>query len=285
METFEVTDASGADGPRGTAPPTFRRGAIAAPTDKATEERILDVRRWTDSLISFRTTRHRSFRFKPGQFARLGVASGKGGIVWRAYSMVSADYDEHLDFFSIIVPEGAFTTRLARLGVGDTLWVEKQAFGFLTTDRFAADGDLWMLASGTGVAPFLSILRDPSVWERFDHLVLAYSVRRLEDLAYRDEIAALAHDELFAPHGHKLRFVPVVTREQVPGMLDRRLTALCADGTLEREVGLTFDAARSRVLICGNPQMLDDLRDVLTARGLKPDRSREPGNLAFENYW
>lgn len=285
METFEVTDASGTGGSGRFAPPAFRRGAMPSPIEKSTEERILEVRRWTDSLISFRTTRQRGFRFKPGQFARLGVASGKGGIVWRAYSMVSADYDEHLDFFSIVVPGGAFTTRLARLGVGDTLHVEKQAFGFLTTDRFAGGGDLWLLASGTGVAPFLSILRDPGVWERFDRLILAYSVRYRADLAYRDEIAALPGDELFAPHGHKLRFVPVVTREQVPGLLDRRLTQLCADGTLEREVQVPFDPARSRVLVCGNPRMLDDLRDVLTTRGLKPDRSREPGNLAFENYW
>ncbi len=264
---------------------TFRPRPPPSPTEKATLERIVAMRHWTDKLITFRTTRQRSFRFRPGQFARLGVATETGGIVWRAYSMVSADYDEHLEFFSIVIPDGAFTTRLARLEVGDSLWVEKQAYGFLTVDRFALDGDLWMLASGTGVAPFLSILRDPSVWERFDSLVLAYSVREARDLVYRDEIEALPHDPLFAPHGDKLRFVPVVTREKVAGALDRRLTALCADDALESAVGVPFDAARSRVLICGNPQMLDDLREVLTKRGLKPDRSREPGNLAFENYW
>lgn len=264
---------------------TFRPRPPPSPTEKATLERITAMRRATDRLIVFRTTRQRGFRFKPGQFARLGVATESGGIVWRAYSMVSADYDEHLEFFSIVIPDGAFTTRLARLDVGDSLWVEKLAYGYLTVDRFALDGDLWMLASGTGVAPFLSILRDPSVWERFDKLVLAYSVREARDLVYGEEIEALREDPLFAPHGGKLRFVPVVTREKAAGALDRRLTALCADHALEAAVGVPFDAARSRVLICGNPQMLDDLRDVLTQRGLKPDRSREPGNLAFENYW
>lgn len=282
---MDLTDIGDRPDPDDARPRTFRRGALVPPTDKATAERIVAVRRWTERLVSVRTTRSPDYHFKPGQFARLGVASGTGGIVWRAYSMVSADYDDHLEFFSVIVPQGAFTTRLARLAVGDTLRMEKQAFGFLTTDRFAAGGDLWLLASGTGVAPFLSILRDPGVWERFENLILAYSVRERRDLAYVDEIAALSRDPLFAPHGRKLRFVPVVTREKVPGMLNRRLTELCADGTLEREVGVAIDPARSRMLICGNPQMLDDLRGILTARGLKPDRSREPGNLAFENYW
>jgi len=278
-----VTDAGGERDAKTSS--TFRPRPPPSPTEKATLERITAMGRLTDSLITFRTTRHRSFRFKPGQFARLGVATESGGIVWRAYSMVSADYDEHLEFFSIVIPDGAFTTRLARLDVGDSIWVEKQAYGFLTVDRFALDGDLWLLASGTGVAPFLSILRDPSIWERFDNIVLAYSVRQAQDLVYHEEIEALARDELFAPHGSKLRFVPVVTREKAAGALDRRLTDLCSDGALEAAVGVPFDAARSRVLICGNPQMLDDLREVLTRRGLKPDRSREPGNLAFENYW
>ncbi|MDD5176957.1 MAG: ferredoxin--NADP reductase [Sterolibacterium sp.] len=265
--------------------PVFRRGPIRAPTDKATEEHILDIRNWTKRLLSFRVTRPAAFRFQPGQFARLGIASEKGGMIWRAYSMVSASYDEYLEFFSIIVPDGAFTTRLARFVPDDPLHVEKQPYGYLTTSRFVGGQDLWMLASGTGIAPFLSILRDPEVWERFDNLVLAYSVREAGDLAYRKEIAALARDELFAPNGHKLRFAPIITREHVPGMLDRRLTELLMDGKLEKFVSLPLDTERARILVCGNPQMLDDMRGVLTGRGLRPDRSREPGHFAFENYW
>lgn len=257
----------------------------AAPLNKATAESIVSVHRWTDKLFSFRLTRPAAFRFQPGQFVRLGVAGEHGSIIWRPYSVASADYDEWLDFFSIQVPDGAFTTRLARLGPGDTVYVEKQPYGYLTTGRFVGGQDLWLLASGTGLAPFLSILRDPSVWERFEHLVLAYSVREAADLAYRDEIAALAADPLFEPHGHKLRFAPIVTRERVPGMLDRRLTGLIADGGLEDHVGLPFDAERSRLLVCGNPQMLDDVRSVLVDRGLRPDLGRAPGNFACENYW
>lgn len=260
-----------------------RPAAPPAPPAKATAESIVSVRRWADQLFSFRLTRPAAFRFQPGQFARLGVAGERGSIIWRPYSMVSADYDEYLDFFSIVVPDGAFTTRLAKLGPGDTVYVEKQPYGYLTAGRFVGGRDLWMLASGTGVAPFLSILRDPAVWERFEHLVLAYSVRQAADLAYRDEIAALAADPLFAPHGHKLRFVPVVTRERVPGALDRRLTELIADRALERQVGLDFDAEHSRILVCGNPQMVEEVRNLLADRGLRPDLGRAPGNFACEN--
>lgn len=271
----------------------FDRDAIAGAADapavppphKATAERILAVRPWTDSLFSFRLTRPAAFRFQPGQFARLGVAGERGSIIWRPYSMVSADYDEYLDFFSIRVPDGAFTTRLAGLGPGDTVFVEKVAYGYLTASRFVGGRDLWLLASGTGLAPFLSILRDPSVWERFDRLVLACSVRQAADLAYREEIAALAADPLFAPHGDKLSFVPVVTRERVPGALDRRLTELISDRGLERRVGLDFDAERSRLLVCGNPEMVEEVRGLLADRGLRPDLGRAPGNFACENYW
>lgn len=269
-------------------PPEFRRGALPLPTDKATIERVLDVRHWSARLLSVRTTRSPAFRFQPGQFVRLGIDSGSGlpgGVIWRPYSMVSADYDEYLEFFSIIVPDGAFSTRIASVAVGDTLYVEKQPYGYLTTGRFVGGQDLWMLASGTGVAPFLSILRDPQVWAQYDNLILAYSVRELSELAYRDEIAALSNDTLFAEHGHKLHFVPIVTREQVPGLLGSRLTELLENGGLEARVGLAIDPQRARILICGNPQMLDDVRDVLLRRGLKPDRSREPGHFASENYW
>lgn len=268
--------------------PEFRRGVPAAapsPTEKATGERILSVHRWNGKLFSLRTTRSPSFRFEAGQFARLGIASGRGGLIWRPYSMVSASYDEHLEFLSILVPEGAFSTRLAQAAVGDPLFVEKRPYGYLTTSRFAGGDDLWLLASGTGIAPFLSILRDPDTWQRYDNLVLAYSVREARDLAYRDEIAALPADPLLADGKARLHFVPVVTRESVPGALGRRLTDLLRDGELERHVGLTLDPDRARLLICGNPQMLDDVRDVLRERGLRLDRGREPGHFATENYW
>ena len=255
------------------------------PTDKATLERVLSMRTWCDKLLSFRTTRSKSFRFQPGQFVRLGLPAAAGDIVWRPYSMLSANYDEYLEFFSVLVPDGAFSNRLAELGVDEPIYVEKLPYGYLTTSRFVGGQDLWLLASGTGLAPFLSILRDPEVWELYENIVLAYSVREARELAYQEEIAALDKDELFADAKARLHYVPVVTREAVPGMLGQRLTTLLTDGSLERKVGLPIDRERSRLLICGNPQMLDDVRGILQTRGLRPDRSREPGNFASENYW
>lgn len=263
----------------------YRPVAAPPPTDKATVERVLSIRPWCNKLLSFRITRSRSFRFQPGQFVRLGLASEAGDVVWRPYSMVSAHYDEYLEFFSVLVPDGAFSRRLAELGVDDPIYVEKAPYGYLTTSRFVGGRDLWLLASGTGLAPFLSILRDPDVWAQFENVILVYSVRLARELAYQEEIAGLANDELFASEKARLHYVPIVTREAVAGWLGRRLTALLSDGSLERRVGLPIEPERSRLLICGNPQMLDDVRGVLQKRGLRPDRSREPGNFASENYW
>ncbi len=259
-----------------------------APLDKATAERILSIRRWNDKLFSVRVTRGASFRFTPGQWVRLGIASGSGlpgAVVWRPYSMASAAHDDHLEFFSILVPGGAFSTRLAKADIGDTLYVEKEPYGFLTTARFAGGRHLWLLASGTGVAPFLSILRDPETWRRYDERVLAYSVRAAGDLAYRDELAALGTDELLGAGHPPLRFVAVVTREPAAGALAARLPELIANGELERAAGLRLAPDDSRILVCGNPAMLDDVRDALVARGLRYDRSANPGQFATENYW
>jgi len=175
--------------------------AAPVPLLKGTAEKILHLQRWTERLFSFRLSRPAAFRFQPGQFARLGLDGPLGSTIWRPYSMVSAAYDEHLDFFSIQVPDGAFTSRLATCKVGDTVYVEKTAYGYLTTSRFVGGSNLWLLATGTGIAPFLSILRDPAVWVQYEHIVLAYSVRQAADLAYRDEIAALPQHPLWAEQG------------------------------------------------------------------------------------
>lgn len=267
--------------------PEFNR-RIPDPLEKATAEHILEIRQWTEKLFSVKVSRSPTFRFTPGQWVRLGIPSGSGlpgSIVWRPYSMVSADYDEHLEFFSILVPGGAFSSRLAASQVGDTLFVEKQPYGYLTAARFTGGRHLWLLASGTGVAPYLSILRDPDVWARYDEHVLAYSVSHAREIAYRDAFAALATDELLGTNRPPLRFVPIVTREVVPGALHMRLPALIHDGSLERAANLELTQEDSRILICGNPKMLDDVRDALVARGLRSDRSSMPGHFASENYW
>lgn len=258
---------------------------MSRPEDKYSRETITNILPLTPSLFSFRCTRHDGFRFTAGQFARLGVRTERGNLVWRAYSMVSSPYDEFLDFFSIVVPDGEFTSVLSQLKVGDELLIEKQPQGFLTLDRFVDGSDLWMLSTGTGVAPFLSILQDLEVWERFENIVLVYSVRTEAELAYRELLEELLTREYVAPHAHKFRFVPVVTREQVEGCLNQRITELLVNGQLEEAVGIQMTPEKSRALICGNPQMVDDTRKLLKQRDMQLSLTRRPGQVAVENYW
>ena len=258
---------------------------MSASEEKFSRQTLLDVQPLTPSLFTLRTTRDPRFRFRAGQFARLGVTKADGSTVWRAYSMVSAPHDEFLDFFSIVVPGGEFTSELSRLKQGDELLVERQAFGYLTLDRFVDGRDLWMLSTGTGVAPFLSILQDFEVWERFERIILVYSVREARELAYQALISELKDREYLAEHAHKLQFVATVTREQHPGALNGRITSLIESGELERAAGLEITPEHSRIMLCGNPQMIDDTRQLLKQRGLQLSLSRRPGQVAVENYW
>ncbi|OAE13428.1 ferredoxin--NADP(+) reductase [Pseudomonas simiae] len=258
---------------------------MTASAEKFTRQTLIDVQSLTPSLFTLRTTRDPGFRFTAGQFVRLGVSKADGSTVWRAYSIVSSPFDEHLDFFSIVVPEGEFTSELSRLQVGDTLMVERQATGFLTLNRFLDGRDLWLLGTGTGVAPFLSILQDFEAWEKFERIVLVYSAREAKELAYQHLIAALGEREYLAEYAHKLIYIPTVTREQHPGALNGRITTLIENGELERAAGVALTPEFSRVLICGNPQMVDDTRQLLKQRDMQLSLSRRPGQVAVENYW
>ncbi|MEE1922579.1 ferredoxin--NADP reductase [Pseudomonas sp. 148P] len=258
---------------------------MTASAEKYTRQTLLDVQPLTPNLFSLRTTRDAGFRFRAGQFARLGVTKADGSVVWRAYSMVSSPFDEHLDFYSIVVPGGEFTSELSRLREGDELLIDRQAFGYLTLDRFVDGRDLWLLATGTGIAPFLSILQDFEAWERFERIKLVYSVREARELAYLDLIAGLEKREYLAEYAGKLQFIPVVTREQHPGALNGRITTLIENGELERAAGLELIPEHSRVMLCGNPEMIDDTRKVLKARDLNLSLSRRPGQVAVETYW
>jgi ferredoxin--NADP+ reductase len=255
------------------------------PAGRHTTERIVSIRRWTPNLFSFRTTRHPGFRFVPGQFARLGVRKEDGSIAWRAYSMVSAPYDDYLEFYSIVVPGGEFTSCLVQLSEGDGILVEKMNYGFMTTARFEQGSDLWLLATGTGLAPFLSILQEPATWTDYEHIVLVHSVRAAAELAYRDRIAGFAAHPLIGEAAHKLRYVPIVTRERAEGALSDRITTLIANGGLERAAGLRLDHERSRIMICGNPRMVADTRQLLRDMGFRLSRQAAPAQLAVENMW
>ena len=256
-------------------------------TDAIHHTEITWLHRWTDHLFSFRTTRPPSFRFTPGQFARLGLASDPDGAepdIWRAYSLVSGPYDEYIEYYSIVVPDGAFTSRLCRLEVGDRVWMDQQNHGFLTLDRFPLEGDLWMLASGTGLAPFMSLLADPLAWESFDRLLLVHSVRESKELAYQDTILSLGDHPIFGEFAHRLQYQPVVTREATEHPR-QRLPHLIASGELEDLLDCKLSLERSKVMLCGNPQMLQDTRSALKARGFVSARSSRPGQIATENYW
>jgi ferredoxin--NADP+ reductase len=258
---------------------------MTASAEKFTRQTLLDVRPLTPNLFTLRTTRDLGFRFRAGQFARLGVTKADGSTVWRAYSMVSSPYDEFLEFFSIVVPGGEFTSELSRLEVGDTLLVDRQAFGYLTLDRFVDGRDLWLLSTGTGVAPFLSILQDFEVWEKFERIILVYSVREARELAYQELIAGLAQRDYLAEFAHKLQFIATVTREEHPSAMSGRITALIESGELERAASATLTAEHSRVMLCGNPQMIDDTRQLLKQREMHLSLSRRPAQVAVENYW
>jgi ferredoxin--NADP+ reductase len=227
--------------------------AMTASAEKFTRQTLLSVTPLTANLFTLRTTRDPGFRFVAGQFARLGVTKADGSTVWRAYSMVSSPHDEFLEFFSIVVPGGEFTSELSRLREGDTLMVEKQAVGYLTADRFNDGRDLWLLATGTGVAPFLSILQDFEVWEKFERIILVYSAREGKELAYQALIAELTQRDYLADYADKLHFIATITREHHPGALNGRITTLIENGELEKAAGVALSPEHSRVMICGNP--------------------------------
>jgi len=259
-------------------------------SDKYTVETITQIHTWVpDKLFSLRTSRPPQYRFIAGQFARLGVAKSAddpASIAWRAYSIVSAPYDEHLEFYSIVVPGGEFTSELSRLRVGDSLYLERMNYGFLTTDRFECGKDLWLLSSGTGLAPFVSILYDLKTWEDYERVILVHSVREPEELAYRQLIESMGqHEYLGEFAAERLRYVPIVTRVPTPGALGKRITELVDSGELERFAETPFDHDRTRIMLCGNPDMVEDLRKTFTGRGFTVSKRGRPGHLAVENYW
>ena len=258
-------------------------------TEKYTTERITWMHRWAPTLFSFRLSRAAAYQFTPGQFARLGVRKEDGQFAWRAYSLCSASGADHLEFFSVVVPQGEFTSRLCAYDVGATVLVEKKAQGFLTADRFYRDAgrkDLWMLATGTGLGPYLSILQDPQTWRQFENLILVHSVRHANELAYAKMLEAMKVHSPFPNAQAKFHYVATVTRENAPGALQQgRITALIEGGKLENAAGVTFSHDWSRFMLCGNPEMVEQTRKLLKDRGFKNDRKLEPGHIAVENYW
>lgn len=231
------------------------------------EEAVLDVHHWTDSLFSFKTTRAPGLRFRNGQFVMVGLETEKRPIL-RAYSIASANHEEHLEFFSIKVPDGPLTSRLQHLRPGDKVLVSSKPTGTLVLDDLNPGRHLWLLGTGTGLAPFLSLIRDPEVYDRFEQIIVVHGVRRIADLSYRDfiEREMPRHEFLGDLAQQKLRYLPTVTRE--PFRTEGRITQLIASGQLTAQLGLpALDHSRDRFMLCGSPAMLHETSTLLDARG------------------
>lgn len=265
------------------------------PPEKATQERLLAVHRWTDKLLTFRTTRPAGYQFVAGQFARLGLLVN-GEMVWRAYSITSAQAEDELEYYAIIVPDGLFTSALDRLQSGDSVWVEKLSYGFMTPDRFVDGEDFWMLATGTGLGPFISILQQREVWQQFRNLILVHGVRHQHELAYQDKLGALRKQAAALQLPAQLQLLQATTRDPqetvvapqvdtTSSRLHGRITTLLRDGGLERQTGLAITAAHSRLMVCGNPDMITEVREILRERGLGPCRRNGGGQFITEDYW
>ena len=246
------------------------------------EERVLSVHHWTDRLFTFTTTRDPSLRFSNGHFTMIGLRVN-GKPLLRAYSIVSPNYEEHLEFLSIKVPDGPLTSRLQHIQVGDKIVVGKKPTGTLLIDYLLPGKNLYLLGSGTGLAPFISIVRDPETYEKFEQVILVHGVRQVDELAYHDLLVdhLPQHEFLGEIVGDKLRYYPTVTRESYRNM--GRITDLIESGKMTNDLGVpAINAAEDRVMICGSPAMLRDLKHMLEARGFAEGNTSKPGAFVIE---
>lgn len=249
---------------------------------KFSEETILWVKRHSPKHLTFAMTRPEHFRFAAGQFARLGFPEG-AGYIWRAYSVTSAEYDEVLEFFVVLIEGGPMSARFEQIQAGSTILLDKTAQGFFMPERFPDGRDLIMLATGSGIAPFLSMLQQPEIWQRFDTLALAHSVSYNTDLIFNDFIAKLAEHPLVGEFHAKLRFVPITTRETDDIHLHFRLPESLKNGSLAQAFALEFNPEHSRFMICGNPEMVQDTFKTLLEQGFAMHRNKLAGHIILEN--
>lgn len=246
-------------------------------------QKVLSVHHWNDTLFSFKVTRDPGLRFENGQFVMIGLMVD-GKPLMRAYSVASANYEEELEFFSIKVPNGPLTSRLQKIQVGDDLLVSKKPTGTLVLSDLLPGHNLYYLSTGTGLAPFMSLIKDPEAYERFDKIVLVHGVRSVSELAYADYIEnVLPNDEFLGEMvREKLIYYPTVTRE--PFRNQGRLTDLITSGKLFDDIGLPpLDPATDRAMLCGSPAMLHDTAALLNKLGFEVSpRTGTPGDYVIE---
>jgi len=239
---------------------------------------VVSNRQWSERLHTLRVDAEIE-PFVAGQFIKLGLQIGDE-IVGRPYSLVNPPHERPLEFYFIALPDGLLSPALAALQPGDEILVASRACGFLTLAEIPQARHLWLISTGTGIGPFLSILKTGVPWQRFERVVLVHAVRAMAELAYQDTIRQIA-----AAHSQQFCYVPFISRESSDFALAGRVPQAIADGRLETRAGVMFDAAVSQVMLCGNPQMVEDTMNTLLTRGLKKHRRKEPGQISVENYW
>jgi ferredoxin--NADP+ reductase len=249
-------------------------------------ETVLWVKHWTDTYFSFGITRPASFRFRSGEFVMIGLPGEDGGKpIMRAYSIASPSWAEELEFFSIKVADGPLTSRLQKIQAGDHILMAKKPVGTLVLDALLPGKRLFLLGTGTGLAPWLSVARDPAAYEAFEQVIVAHCVREVKDLAYRDMFESeLPNDEVFGELAREqLIYMPTVTRE--PFARQGRITDLISSGRLFADLGLEqtqFNPAEDRIMLCGSMHMIKDVAHLLEAQGLKEGSNSEPGDFVLE---
>ena len=245
-------------------------------------ETVQHVHHWTDRLFSFRCSRDPAFRFQAGQFAMIGLLV-EGKPLLRAYSMASAPHDDFLEFLSIKVPDGPLTSRLQHIAPGDSVLIGRKSVGTLVPDNLLPGRTLWMLGTGTGLAPFLALVKDPEVYDRYERVVLVHGVREVKELAYHDWLGHELpnHEFLGELVRDKLVYYPTVTRE--PFRHEGRITDLIESGRLEADLGLPpLSTEHDRVMLCGSPEMLAQMKTMLEARGFHEGANHRPGHYVIE---
>ncbi len=249
---------------------------------KLIEETVTEIHHWNDTLFSFKTTRGNNFRFENGHFVMLGLPVDNKPLT-RAYSIASANYEEELEFFSIKVPDGPLTSRLQKIKIGDTVLVSTKPTGTLIADHLLPGKHLYLISTGTGLAPFMSIIRDPEVYERFDKIILTHGVRTISELAYQDYIInELPNNEYFGDSvKEKLIYYPSVTREKY--IHNGRLTDLILSNRIFSDIGLPPpNTEDDRFMICGSPSMLKDMCNILDTAGFNESRHGQQAHYVIE---
>lgn len=251
---------------------------------KWSQAKVVAKKTWTDGLFTIRVEVDDIEPFLPGQFLQLGVfdrdeSSEDPKLINRPYS-VASPYGTHLEFFIVLVEEGELTPRLWRLEIGDRVEVSQKAAGSFTLEKTPAAENLWLVATGTGLAPYIAMLRTDSPWEKFENIIVVHGVRHEEDLAYTEELECFA-----GKFPGRFQLIQSLTRGEAPGKLTGRIPNLLEEGRLEAAADCQLRADNSSILLCGNPAMLDSMEELLAKRKMKRHRNKSPGQIVLERYW